>query len=367
LLFVLDVSSVDALLPWPERILMTADSTDGMWSYTLELSRVLSSFGIHVTLATMGAPRSAMQRRESEGIERLDIIEQPFNVDWRPDDDGNEQAAAAQWLREIDTAIVPSLVHVNHVCHAAIGWSAPTLVAAHSCPLSRWLAVHGTRAPADWTRYRHEVDAALRSASVIVATSIASKQAWEQYYTPVRRARVIPSGRDGRWVIPDDKDSVIVSMGELGDEAANLRALADVAGILPWPIELLGAIETHGVRHALSRASIFAWPAKYAPFATPVLDAALCGCALVLGDIPSLRETWKDAALFVAPEDRAELAAALCELTDSPARRHQLGHAARARALECSASRMATGYLSVYCGLMAQRCATAATASLSFR
>ena len=360
------VSALDVSLPWPERILMTADSSEGMWSYALELSRVLTSFGIHVTLATMGAPRSAMQRRESEGIKELDIVEQPFSVEWLPDDTGNELAAAAQWLLEVDAEIEPSLVHVNHLCHAAIGWSAPTLVAAHGCVLSRWLAVHGTRAPAEWARYRHEVEAALRSASVIVTTSIAGKQALGQYYTPVRSARVIPSGRDGRWVMPDEKDSVIVSMGELGDEAANLRALADVAGILPWPIELLGAIETHGVRHALSRASIFAWPAKYAPFATPVLDAALCGCALVLGDLPSLRETWQDAALFVAPDDRAELAAALCELTDSPARRHQLGQAARARALECSASRMATGYLSAYCGVMAQRRATA-TASFGLR
>jgi glycogen(starch) synthase len=346
---------------------MTADSSEGMWSYALELSRVLSSFGIHVTLATMGAPRSANQRRESEGISGLDVIEQSFSVDWRPDDNGHELAAAAQWLLAIDANIEPSLVHVNHVCHAAIGWSAPTLVAAHGCLLSRWLAVHGTRAPAEWTRYRHEVEAGLRSASVIVTTSISAKQALEQYYTPGRSARVIPSGRDGRWVMPDEKDSVIVSMGELGDEAANLRALADVAGMLSWPTELLGSIETHGVRHALSRASIFAWPAKYAPFATPVLDAALCGCALVLGDLPSLRETWQDAALFVAPDDRAELAAALCELTDSPARRHQLGQAARARALECSASRMATGYLSAYCGLMAQRSTAAATATLGIR
>jgi glycosyltransferase involved in cell wall biosynthesis len=132
--------------------------------------------------------------------------------------------------------------------------------------------------------------------------------------------------------------------------------------MLPWPSELLGAIETHGVRHALSRAAIFAWPAKYAPFATPVLDAALCGCALVLGDIPSLREIWEDAAIFVPPDDRRLLADALEQLIASPTRRHQLGHAARARALQCSASRMAGGYLSAYSALMAHRAATATVA-----
>ena len=44
---------------------------------------------------------------------------------------------------------------MNHFCHAGIGWSAPTLVTAHSCVLSWWDAVKGTRAPAEWTRY-HE-------------------------------------------------------------------------------------------------------------------------------------------------------------------------------------------------------------------
>ena len=38
-------------------------------------------------------------------------------------------------------------------------------------------------------------------------------------------------------------------------------------------------------------------------FGFSVLEAALSGCALVLGDIPSLREIWGDAALFVPPDD----------------------------------------------------------------
>jgi glycosyltransferase involved in cell wall biosynthesis len=342
---------------------MTADSSEGLWTYALELSRALTSFGIHVTLATMGPPRSAMQRRESEGIKRLEIHEMPFKLATAPDDPCSEVALAAEWLRALDDAVRPSLVHVNHLAHAAIGWSAPTLVVAHGCLLTRWEAVTGMRAPAEWSRYRYEVEAGLRSAKVIVTTTAAMRQTLGQYYAPVRSARVISSGRDGRWLMPDEKDPVIVSMGDLGDDATNLRALADIAGLLPWPTELLGAMENHGVRHALSRAAIFAWPAKYAPFVTPVLDAALCGCALVLGDLPSLRELWQDAAVFVPPDDRRALAETLLELTDSPTRRHLLGQAARARAFEWSASRMANGYLSAYCGLMAHRRAIAASAT----
>ncbi len=39
----------------------------------------------------------------------------------------------------------------------------------------------------------------------------------------------------------------------------------------------------------------------YEPFGLSVLEAALSGCALVLGDIPSLRENWDGAADFAEP------------------------------------------------------------------
>jgi glycogen(starch) synthase len=348
-------------LPWPQRILMTTDSSEGRWTYAMELSRAFTSFGIHVTLATMGPPRSARQRREADRVSGLEVYERPFKLEWM-DDPWCDVVAAAQWLLELEMRLQPSLVHLNHFCHAAIGWSAPVLVVAHDCVLTWWDAVKGERAPSEWTRYRYEVEAGLRGASLIVTTTSAARRALAQYYTPVRSARLIPSGRDGRWFTPSAKDPVIVSMGQMDDEATNLGALADVAGLLAWPIDLLTPVDYYGVREGLSRASIFAWPAKHAPFATPVIDAALSGCALVLGDIPSLRETWHEAALFVPPDDHGALADALSTLIASPMRRQQLAHAARARALECSVSRMANGYLSAYCTLMAQRQATALAA-----
>ncbi len=68
----------------------------------------------------------------------------------------------------------------------------------------------------------------------------------------------------------------------------------------------------------LGRASIFALPARYEPFGLLPLEAALSGCALVLGDIPSLREVWGDAAWFVPPDDRDALTAAIGSLIASP-------------------------------------------------
>ena len=65
-----------------------------------------------------------------------------------------------------------------------------------------------------------------------------------------------------------------------------------------------GRLTPPQMARVVSRApSIYALPARYEPFGLSVLEAALSGCALVLGDIPSLREIWDGAALFVDPDD----------------------------------------------------------------
>jgi glycosyltransferase involved in cell wall biosynthesis len=101
----------------------------------------------------------------------------------------------------------------------------------------------------------------------------------------------------------------------------------------------------------MGRAALYALPARYEPFGLSVLEAALAGCALVLGDIPSLREVWGDAALFVAPEDRDGLAGALEWLMSRPAERERLAARARERALTFSPRRMARAYLHLYATL----------------
>ena len=98
----------------------------------------------------------------------------------------------------------------------------------------------------------------------------------------------------------------------------------------------------------LGRAAIFALPARYEPFGLAVLEAAMSECALVLGDIPSLRELWQDAALFADPDDDEGLEAALRRLIDDPALRRALGAAAAHRARRFSMTDMTEKYLAVY-------------------
>src|SRR3546814_4918927 len=68
----------------------------------------------------------------------------------------------------------------------------------------------------------------------------------------------------------------------------------------------------------LGRATFFALPARYEPFGLAVLEAALSGCALVLGDIPTLRELWDGVAAFVPPGDIEALEDVLTQLIADP-------------------------------------------------
>jgi glycosyltransferase involved in cell wall biosynthesis len=110
----------------------------------------------------------------------------------------------------------------------------------------------------------------------------------------------------------------------------------------------LGLLSERHLSRELSRASIYALPARYEPFGLSVLEAALSGCALVLGSIDSLHENWEGAAIFVNPDDPEELASALDLLIKDQSRREQLGQAARGMADLFTPHRMAKRYFEHY-------------------
>jgi glycosyltransferase involved in cell wall biosynthesis len=116
----------------------------------------------------------------------------------------------------------------------------------------------------------------------------------------------------------------------------------------PGQAHLLDRLDAEALARWMGRAAIFAHPARYEPFGLAVLEAALCGCALVLGDVESLRELWDGAALFVPPGDDAALAGALRALCADERGRAVFAAAGRARALRLSAARMTEAYLALY-------------------
>ena len=67
-----------------------------------------------------------------------------------------------------------------------------------------------------------------------------------------------------------------------------------------------------------------------------LLEAAACGRALIVSDVPGCRHFVRDGqeGLLVPPGDSEALAAAIRRLLDDPNRRQRMGQAARARLLE---------------------------------
>ncbi len=104
----------------------------------------------------------------------------------------------------------------------------------------------------------------------------------------------------------------------------------------------------------MQRASVFVSPALYEPFGLTVLEAAACGCALVLADLPSFRELWNDAAVFVAPRDAGALTTALQRVCRDENLRRRLQTVARQRARRYSRGAMLRAYQRLYQDMIIQ-------------
>ncbi|MDP9169304.1 MAG: glycosyltransferase family 4 protein [Acidobacteriota bacterium] len=345
------------------RILMTTDTVGGVWTFTRELVRELSERGIEVVLAALGGAPSEAQAAEIADIRGACLLAGDFKLEWM-EDPWSDVAESGRWLLDVEREYGPDLVHLNSFGHGALAWKTPGIMTAHSCVLSWWRAVRGEPAPASWNRYREVVTGSLKAVDAVTAPSHAmARTLAENYQFAQDSCAVIPNGRTMLSTHASvAKQPLIFSAGRLWDQAKNAAALADVANKLAWPVYLAGEAGTPGFGgcHLLGRlkesamtewyakAAIYALPARYEPFGLSVLEAALSRCALVLGDIPSLRELWDGCALFVPPDDRKGLREALQELIGKPALGAQMARLSYDRGLTYKSARMAEGYLAVY-------------------
>ena len=350
------------------KILMTTDSVGGVFVYSVELVRELTTRGHKVILAVLGRPLSSAQSLAVQGIHGLHVEELPGALEWM-DAPWQDVAATGGALLRLAQRVQPDCVHLNEFAHGAQPWPAPAVVVGHSCVESWWHAVHGERAPAQYERYREVVRAGLAAASCVIAPSRAQLHELARHYGPLPRARTIVNGIDASSWKPQPKQPVILSAGRLWDAAKNAALLARVAPALDWPVLLAGDTQAPGggaselaadncrtlgpltraeLADVMARAAIYALPARYEPFGLSILEAAASGCALVLGRVPSLVEHWTDAACFVDPNDAAELQHTLQTLIADPERCAQLAGQALERARAFSAERMGTAYEQLY-------------------
>jgi glycosyltransferase involved in cell wall biosynthesis len=355
------------------RILITTDTLDGSWRHAVELTRALRDRRHRVALATLGAPLTAAQRAEVRQMPDVPVYESAFRLPWMPDP-WSDFAPAGVWLRAIERSFRAEVVCLNHEGHGAMPWRAAVVSVVHSCVLSWWEAVKGESAPASWNRYRAQVATGLGGSDEVVAPSEWLLRQARRLYGFQAPGRAIPNARREADFVVEEKRPFVLAAGRLWDEGVNAECLARAARGLPWPVyaagetrrpdglgfagqglRILGALPPGQLREWYSRAAVFAHPALYEPSGLAPLEAALSGCALVLADIESLRETWGDAAVYVPPRDAEGLARALRELLTNEPRRSSLATLARERARRLTPDTMADAYVDAFTAAAARR------------
>ena len=358
---------------------MTADAVTGVWQYALELARALRPHEARITLAVMGPPPTPPQLVEASAVTNLEIVEAPWPLEWMPGA-CSVLEEAGHWLLGLEQQVAPDLVHLNHYTFAALPWSLPVLVTAHSDLLGQWAARNPCSSkappslPPELAHYPAAVSEGLRRADLVVTPTHALADSLCNHYGPLPHPpRVIPHARTPRPPLAAEakRHFILAAANRCWLPEKNYETLDIAAARLPWPVFLAGPTESDegegialdhidclgplgsvALANWMGLASIFVHPCTYEPFGLPVLEAAQAGCALVLADLPSLREVWRDAAIYVPPHDPRAFASALRRLIDDLPLRSKLGERARRHSMNFSPDVMAESYLEVYTHLL---------------
>ena len=349
------------------RLMLVTDAVGGVWTYSIELATALRSEGVETVLAVMGPSPSPGQRSEASEFKLLDT---GLPLDWtaeRPD----QIRRAGFSLAELANSEGVDVLQTNSAALLAdCRFDQPVVVVQHSCVPTWWKAVRGTPLPRDFAWRRDLVDCGLRAASAVVAPTAAFAAQVARVYGLDRPVQAIHNGRRALPMRKRGPEDFVFTAGRLWDDGKNVRVLDEAAARLTVPVEAAGPLSgpngnaisfehlrtpgelaPEAIAERLAARPIFASSALYEPFGLSVLEAAQAGCALVLSDIPTFRELWDGAAMFVTAADAQGFADAIDSLVAEPERRAELGLEARMRALcytpEAMASRMAQLYVNL--------------------
>lgn len=345
------------------RVLLTADTVGGVWSYVADLAGALPRFGVTPVIVTLG-PRPTRDQRAQITAE---LIETDLPLDWLAEDEAAVRAAGRD-IASLAARIGADLVQLNAPALAAgVRFDLPVLAVAHSCVCTWWHAVRGGEIDPDLGWRAGLTAEGIASATRTIAPSHAFAQALATCYGLAASPDVVHNGRALLPVGSGTPHDAAFTAGRLWDEGKNIATLDRAAAQMRTPLraagplvgphgggatlgaaEALGSLTAAEVAGQLAVRPVFVSAAVYEPFGLSVLEAAQAGCALVLSDIPTFRELWDGAARFVYPHDAAGFARAVDEIVADPALRARLGTAASARAeaygLDAMASAMAGHY-----------------------
>lgn len=349
------------------RVLITTDVVGGVWQFTHELAKGLLKEGSPVALVSLGGDPTPEQRQQCAQL----------TSDYRSDNFLYQSASVPlEWMRQNERAYhdaAPLLLrvakefgvdvlHANQFCFGALPLEIPKIITAHSDVLS-WAEAcrHEPLENSPWLRqYCRLVAEGLDGAAAVIAPTQWMLTALRRNFVVRNPCAVVANGRTLPSANQANRQLRAITAGRLWDEAKDIRILSQVRS--PCPLYVAGDAEHEGSRAAVHLASvtllgrlsedellqffrasaIYICTSRYEPFGLAPLEAALCGCAVLARDIPSLREVWQDGAVYFP--DARTLSALLDQLVKDAGSLEVAQHRSRQRAEFFTAERMAAAY-----------------------
>jgi glycosyltransferase involved in cell wall biosynthesis len=371
-------------LTGPKRVLISTDAVGGVWPYTIELARALSRRRVEVEIAVLGPRVTEDQARTVAGLPLVRLHETGLPLDWTALEAsalGIASSKLASLAQQLDVETIQ--LHTPALVAQSI-WHAPVLAVMHSCVGTWWNAVRQDALPEDFLWRVAAVRAGLLAADAVVAPTHAFADMVHSTYGLQRAIEVVHNGRAPATLALRDAAARqgVLTAGRLWDEGKNVALLdraaamlGDVpvmaAGALYGPngagvtlsrLFPLGLLDDGEMAKAMAAARVFASPALYEPFGLAVLEAAQAGLPLVLSDIPTFRELWDGAAIFLPPQNAEVWGGVLSALHAEPAACRRWGMKARARAAAYTVERFDGAMWERHCQLLAPPARTAAAA-----
>ena len=359
------------------RILLTTDTIGGVWTFTKELTTELLQRGHTVALVSFGRKPSheqqtwcAAQNLSYGSCFQFTASSAP--LEWMENNEFVLKQGAGVLLH-VANQFQPDLLHSNQFCFGALSIDVPKLITVHSDVLS-WANVCRPRGirQSRWIRqYESLVTNGLHTCDAIVSPTQWMALELARHYQDLPPSYVISHGRNLSAPESHLRTLQAVTVGRLWDEAKNVEMLCMVNSPIPIYVVgerhngdsvsprqighalLLGALSEASLLSLLARSSIYIATSIYEPFGFSPLEAALCGCAVVANDIPSLREVWGDAALYF--DGPRSLSMLLHQLNRDEELLAQAQQRSFARASEMTVQRMTDGYEALYEALLASR------------
>src|SRR5271154_2600837 len=145
------------------RVLVTADTFSGVWTYSRELVSGLVTHGAQVTLVSFGEIPLPHQTAWMDGLHGLEYHPTAFRLDWMQEGE-QDFDAAQEYLCAIVRDTRPDFLHLNQLSFGALPVATPRVVVAHGDVLTWWLSIHGHEPAASaWLKwYRDTMVASLR-------------------------------------------------------------------------------------------------------------------------------------------------------------------------------------------------------------